>query len=166
MECFLVYCFFGWVYESVWCCMIYHKRGFINRGFLFGPWLPIYGIGFFIILGIFTLLKVKNKILVFVVGAVVAATAELIASYIIDAAGGAPMWDYHEEFLNFDGRIALVPSLMFGLLIWVAICLIQPAIRKVQGKIRDSKVHNIIFIIITALFAVDLISRIWLGSNI
>ena len=166
MEYFLVYCFFGWVYESVWCCMIYHKRGFINRGFLFGPWLPIYGIGFFIILGIFTLLKIRKPILVFIVGGAVAATAELIASYIIEAAGGAPMWDYHAEFLNFDGRIALVPSLMFGFLIWLAICVIHKGIIKLQKKFRDSKVHNVCFIVIAALFFMDLIARIWLGSNI
>ncbi len=59
-EYFLLYCFLGWIYESIWCDVIYHKRGFLNRGFLFGPWLPIYGIGFFIILGLFHLLKIKK----------------------------------------------------------------------------------------------------------
>ena len=166
MEWFLTYCFFGWVYESVWCCMIYHRRGFINRGFLFGPWLPIYGIGFFIILGIFKLLKVKKHIPVFIVGTIVAVLAELIASYIIDMAGGEPMWDYTGYFMNFDGRIALVPGLMFGLLIWVAICLIQPLLIKLQTRFRDSKVHMIGFVIIASLFFIDLIARIWLGSNI
>ena len=166
MEYFLVYCILGWVYESVWCCMIYHRRGFINRGVLFGPWLPIYGVGFFIILGIFTLLKVKKPVMIFIVGGLVAVAAELAASYIIDAAGSEPMWDYHGYFLNFDGRIALVPGLMFGLLIWAAMCLIQPLIRKFQNRFRTSKVHNICFILITVLFAIDLVSRIWLGSNI
>lgn len=164
-EWFLVYCFGGWVYESIWCCMIYHRRGFINRGFLFGPWLPIYGIGVFIILGIFALLKIKKPLLVFIVGAVIATIAELTASYIIDMTIGEPMWDYTNEFLNFDSRIALVPSLMFGLLIWVAVCLVQPLIIKVQGKIRDAKAHNVVFIIIVVLFLADLVSRIWLGSN-
>ncbi len=79
-ECFLVYCFGGWVYESIWCCMIYHRRGFINRGFLFGPWLPIYGIGVFIILGIFALIRIKKPLPVFIVGAVIATIAELTAS--------------------------------------------------------------------------------------
>ena len=166
MEYFLCYCFFGWVYESVWCCMIYHKRGFINRGFLFGPWLPIYGIGFFIILGIFRLLKIKKAPAVFIVGALIATIAELSASYIIDRTVGTPMWDYHKEFLNFDGRIALVPSMMFGLLICVALCLIHPCIIKLQNRLRDSKVHTVFFWIITVLFFIDLIARIWLGSNI
>lgn len=166
MEYFLIYCFFGWAYESIWCCMIYHHRGFINRGFLFGPWLPIYGIGFFIILGIFKLLWIKKPILVFIVGALVATIAELTASYIIEAAGGSKMWDYTGYFLNFNGRIALVPSLMFGLLIWVAICVIHPLIIKLQKKTVDSKIHNVLFIITAILFTVDLICRIWLGSNI
>ena len=135
-------------------------------GFLFGPWLPIYGIGFFVILGIFKLLRIKKPILVFIVGALVATIAELTASYIIEAAGGSKMWDYTGYFLNFNGRIALVPSLMFGLLIWVAICVIHPLIIKLQKNTVDSKIHNVIFIILAVLFAVDLICRIWLGSNI
>ena len=165
MEYFLVYAIIGWVYESVWCCMIYHHRGFINRGYLFGPWLPIYGVGFFVILGIFMLLKVKKPVWVFVVGTVVATLAELIASYIIEATIGERMWDYTGYFLNFEGRIALVPDLMFGLMIFVAMCLIQPGLKKLQNKFRDSKPHNIGFIIITAFFMIDLIARIWLGCN-
>ncbi len=165
MEYFLVYSFFGWLYESIWCCMIYHRRGFINRGFLFGPWLPVYGLVFFVILGLFTLTKIKKPVPVFIAGTLIATLAELIASYIIDAVIGKPMWDYNGYFMNFDGRIALEPSLMFGILICAAICLIQPAIVKLQAASRDSKIHNAVFIIITLLFAVDLISRIWLGSN-
>lgn len=166
MEYFLLYCLFGWIYESIWCDVIYHRRGFINRGFLFGPWLPIYGLGFFILMGIFRLLKIKKPVWIFTAGAVIATTAELIASYIIDASIGTPMWDYNGYFMNFDGRIALVPSLMFGLLIWAAFCLIQPAFIKFQEKYRNSTIHNVCFIIITMLFIIDLTGRIWLGSNL
>ena len=165
MEYFLIYSFFGWIYESVWCCMIYHRRGFINRGFLFGPWLPIYGVGFFIILLFFGVVRIKKPLWVFITGTLVATTAELIASYIIDRIIGIPMWDYHGYFMNFDGRIALEPALMFGLLIWAAVCLIHPAIIKLQEKYRDSKIHKLLVIIITILFLVDLICRIWLGGN-
>ena len=165
MEYFLAYSLLGWIYESVWCDVIYHRRGFLNRGFLLGPWLPIYGAGFFIILGIFKLLKVKRPLWVFIIGAIIATSAELIASYIMDMTIGSYMWDYTGYFMNFDGRIALVPGLMFGFLIWAAICLIQPAIIRLQDKYQDSKAHNAGFIVITLLFIVDLISRLWLGSN-
>ena len=162
-ECFLFYCVYGWIYESIYCLVVYHR--FINRGFLFGPWLPIYGIGFFIILGIFTLLKIKKPILVFVFGTIIATLAELIASYILGATMGYQLWSYEGYLLNFDSRIALFPSLMFGLLIWIAICIIHPAVGKVQDKLRNNKIHSICFIVITMLFLIDLISRIWLGSN-
>ena len=164
-EYFLLYCFLGWIYESIWCDVIYHKRGFLNRGVLFGPWLPIYGISFFIILGIFHLLRIKKGITVLIAGAAIATMAELIASYIMEYTMGKYMWDYTGYFLNFDGRIALVPGLMFGLLIFGAICLIQPAIIRLQKRFQYSKVHNICFVVLTALFLIDLISRIWLGSN-
>lgn len=164
-ECFLVYCFLGWVYESIWCDVIYHKRGFLNRGVLFGPWLPIYGIGFFIILGIITFLKIKKPLHVFVFGSILATLSELVASYVLEATMGNYMWNYTGYFLNFDSRIALVPGLMFGLLIWVAICKIHPAIMRFQNKHRASKIHKICFITVTALFFLDLISRLWLGSN-
>ncbi|SHI25565.1 Putative ABC-transporter type IV [Butyrivibrio fibrisolvens DSM 3071] len=164
-ECFLVYCFLGWVYESIWCDVIYHKRGFLNRGVLFGPWLPIYGIGFFIILGIFAFLKIKKPLYVFIVGGIIATLSELVASYILEATMGKYMWDYTGYFMNFDSRIALVPGLMFGLLICVAICCIHPAIVRFQNKNRSNRIHKICFMIITALFICDLISRIWLGSN-
>lgn len=95
-----------------------------------------------------------------------ATVAELIANYIIAAATGTPMWDYQGYFLNYDSRIALVPALMFGLLIFVAICLIQPAIIKLLEKYRSSQIHNISFIVVAVLFFIDLISRIWIGSNI
>ncbi len=165
MEYFLVYCLIGWIYESIWCCWIYHKLGFINRGFLFGPWIPIYGIGFFIIYGLFKLIRVKNPILVFVVGTAIATGIELLASYIIEAVMHRKLWDYTGYFMNFQGRIAFEASMMFGIMIFAAICLIHPAIKKLQEKIRDSKVHNVIFIIISSLFFIDLVARIWLGSN-
>jgi len=127
--------------------MIYHRRGFINRGFLFGPWLPIYGIGFFIILGLFKILKVKKPIAVFALGTVIAVIAELIASYIIDVFVGSPLWDYTGYFMNFDGRIALVPGLMFGFLIWLAICVVHPAIITFQNKNTRFKGSQDLFIL-------------------
>ena len=46
---FLIFSFVGWVYEFILC--IIHGEGLVNRGFLFGPWLPIYGIGGMLISG-------------------------------------------------------------------------------------------------------------------
>lgn len=45
---FLVYAFIGWIYEVSWYLIVRHK--FVNRGVLFGPYLPIYGFGILILL--------------------------------------------------------------------------------------------------------------------
>ena len=38
---FYVYCFLGWIFES--CYVSFRKKEWVNRGFLHGPFLPIYG---------------------------------------------------------------------------------------------------------------------------
>ncbi|MBO6145209.1 MAG: putative ABC transporter permease [Bacilli bacterium] len=45
---FCVYAFFGWLYEVLWFLIAQHK--FVNRGVLFGPFLPIYGFGVLLLL--------------------------------------------------------------------------------------------------------------------
>ena len=160
---FIVSGIIGFVYETFFYRIEYGY--FVKRGTSFGPWIPIYGIGFYIIWGLFKLMRIKKPVLVFLVGTAIATGIELIASYIIEAVMHKTLWDYNGYFMNFQGRIAFEPSMMFGLMIFAAVCLIQPAVIKLQDKIRDSKAHNICFTIITVLFTIDLISRIWLGSN-
>lgn len=45
---FCVYALIGWIYEVSWYLIVKHT--FINRGVLFGPFLPIYGFGILILL--------------------------------------------------------------------------------------------------------------------
>ena len=108
---------------------------------------------------------IKKPWTVFIVGAVIATVAELVGSYIMDMAVGGYTWNYNGYFLNFKGRVALVPSLMFGLLICLAVCLLHPAIIRLQDKYKNNRIHNTLFIVVFALFIVDLICRIWLGPN-
>ena len=154
-EWFLIYSICGWIYEVVWWMMIEENLGFINRGFLFGPWLPIYGAGMLIFLLIIKLLKVKNTWLVFGIGLVVSTGAELLGSYIMQWTCGYFMWDYSDMFLNFQGRIALKTSLYFALLILLAVKVIQPNMEKFQKKFDGSVVHNVICGLFAAAFAVD-----------
>ena len=164
-EYFLFYAFCGWIYESFWCSIVVHKYGFVNRGFLFGPYLPIYGFGFLIILLIFNKFKIKKLIPTFIFGTIIATLAELIGSYIMEFFTGSFLWDYKDEFLNFEGRIALKPDLIFGFLICVGIGLIQPKLVKYQEKYEDSKLRNILFIIIFILFVIDILLKFIFGSN-
>ena len=68
IEWFLVYAVIGWLYECIWCVMIDENGEFFNRGFLKGPWLPIYGFAMLIILFVIRKLKIKRPILIFLTG--------------------------------------------------------------------------------------------------
>ena len=54
---FCVYALIGWIYEVSWYLIMENR--FVNRGVLFGPFLPIYGFGILILLLI--LKKIMKK---------------------------------------------------------------------------------------------------------
>ena len=106
---FLTGCLVGWVYEEIF---YWFTEGLLrNRGILYGPWLPVYGIG---ALGIYALKPVKkHPVPLFFLCALAAGIVE----YIIGFAGlrlfGLRLWDYRELFLNLGG-IIWVPALCHG----------------------------------------------------
>ncbi|WP_051538227.1 putative ABC transporter permease [Butyrivibrio proteoclasticus] len=163
-EMWLTFCFGGWVYESIWVSMVEQVKGFVNRGFLFGPWIPIYGFGMFIIIPIIKKLKLKTWFPVFCLGAVLATSAELIGSYVCDILIGKPLWSYETYFANFQGRIAFKPACTFGLLTILGYFVAMPWLDKINEKYENTA-HNVITFGLFALFAVDVIARFLLGSN-
>ncbi len=169
---FIVYAFLGYLYEEI--LFIIEDHIIINRGFLFGPWLPIYGFGGIFIILIFYKYKDKDiylgkinlrPLILFIETVLLSMFVELISTYIMDLINFnfKTLWDYSDDFLNFQGRIALIPDLKFGILAITGIYFIQPALNKI---VKNKEKHfKIIFTIILILFLIDLISRIWLGSN-
>ena len=61
---FYIYCFLGWCYESTYCSI--RDKKLTNRGFLHGPFLPIYGSGAIALLLLTNPVK-DNIILTFIV---------------------------------------------------------------------------------------------------
>ena len=170
---FIVYCIIGWIFEEL--VFLVEDHILYNRGFLFGPWLPIYGFGGIIITALF--FKTKNKpvkvgkinirpLIIYFEACIIATVVELTATYIIDFTGGnfKTLWDYSQNFMNFQGRIALIPDAKFGVIALLAIYGVQPILKKII-ETKKQKMLNIFVIVIAILFAIDLIARIWLGSN-
>ena len=83
---FLFYAVCGWIYEVA--LGFRYGRGFINRGFLFGPWLPVYGFGAMLMLPL-QKLKKYGPLAVFAVSTMYATLIELIASYAMEIVNGA-----------------------------------------------------------------------------
>lgn len=170
---FIVYCIIGWIFEEL--VFLVEDHILYNRGFLFGPWLPIYGFGGIIITALF--FRAKNKpvkvgkinirpLIIYFEACIIATIVELISTYIIDFTGGnfKTLWDYSQNFMNFQGRIALIPDAKFGVIALLAIYGVQPILKKII-ETKKQKILNVFVVIIAILFAIDLIARIWLGSN-
>jgi len=116
---------------------------------MFGPYLPVYGVG--ALAFIFTIYKLisgksaKKKILlipiVFLGCAIVATTIELIASYLCEWFMGSWPWQTYADYaINFQARIALSPSIRFGLGGALFLYLIQPALEKLFSKFNSKAI--------------------------
>ena len=97
----------------------------VERGFLFGPVIPIYGFGAMAI--ITSLASYKNNIfLIFILGVLLTSTLEYITSYVMEKMFDMRWWDYTKQKFNIKGRICLRNSLMFGFLSVLLIQFIHP----------------------------------------
>ncbi|HHY52695.1 MAG TPA: putative ABC transporter permease, partial [Clostridiales bacterium] len=98
---FVFYSILGWVYETILCSTL--EKRFINRGFLNGPYCPIYGFGALIV--IVTLRSVENVVLLFLMAAVLTSTLEYITSWGMEKLFHARWWDYSHKKWNINGRV-------------------------------------------------------------
>lgn len=159
---FMMYSIIGWLYE-VFLEVVVYRWGFSNRGVMFGPYCIIYGVGALIL--IFSLSRLQKKriyigkllvtpVLVFIGIVVITTVIELIGSYIMEFTRGEWLWDYTKYAFNFQGRIALNPSIRFGIGGMIFLYLLQPLFTKLLGKCSDKAVYTI-GIILAVVFAAD-----------
>ncbi len=164
---FMMYAVFGWLYE-VFLEVVVYKWGFTNRGILFGPYCPVYGVG--ALAFIFTIGKLlknkdlKKKILllpvVFLGCMAIATIIELIASYLCEWILGSWPWQTYADYkYNFQARIALSPSIRFGLGGILFLYILQPIFEKGINKL-PKKWLNILSYGIGFIFLIDIIVKI------
>ena len=149
---FFIYAFLGWVCEDIYCGVPAKK--FINRGFLYGPYCPIYGFGAILVL--YPLEKVREyPVLVFILGIIITSTLEYFASYIMEAIFHMRWWDYSQYKFNIKGRVCLLNAILFGLLSLVAIYFIHPFIKS-RVEAIPSHILTIIVGLASIGFVMDL----------
>ena len=164
---FWTYCVLGWCYE-VFLEVVVYRWGFSNRGFLWGPYLPVYGVGALLILGCLRGLTKKplrvgrvNLMPAVVFLAVVALTTvvELIASYLLEWTTGGWLWDYTRYAIQWQGRICLSASLRFGVGGMIILYLLQPLLEKGMDWLGDRR-RRIAFAVLFTVFVLDCIVRV------
>ncbi|HBI53111.1 MAG TPA: hypothetical protein DDX72_10095 [Ruminococcaceae bacterium] len=110
---FFVFCNIGWIQEST-IESLYHRRP-INRGFLKGPYIPIYGIGGMTMLILCTPFS-NNGFAVYFVGLVSCTLLEYLVGWLMESMFHKQFWDYSMLRFTYKNRISLLSSLFWGLL--------------------------------------------------
>ena len=130
---FLIYSFLGWLMEVI--NSLIKEKKFVNRGFLLGPYCPIYGYSSIIM--IFYLDKYKEDILtVFLLAVVVCSIVEYLVSLIMEKLFNARWWDYSNRKFNINGRVCLTNAFLFGLLGVLLVYVINPFLLEIINKIN------------------------------
>ena len=110
---FYFYCFFGWVFESTYVSI--RTKKLVNRGFMKGPWLPLYGSGAVLIL-LVTLPFQQYPVAVYFAGAAAATILEYITGVLMVKLFKVRYWDYSSHKIQFQGHICLSSSIAWGFL--------------------------------------------------
>lgn len=108
-----IYCFLGWCFESVYVSI--KSRKFINRGFMKGPFLTIYGCGAITVLWAALPFR-ESPVSVYFVGALAATLLEYVTGVCMEALFKVRYWDYSSKRIQFHGHICLGSSTAWGVI--------------------------------------------------
>ena len=148
---FFIYSVLGWIVETLYCRTLDGK--WTNRGFLFGPYCPIYGFGALIIIAFLQNFK-SSFIAVFFLGMIFTSILEYLTSFLLEKLFDAKWWDYSKMKFNINVRICLLNSLEFAFLGVVLTYIVHPTISNLILKIPIDLVQLISFALIT-IMAID-----------
>lgn len=108
---FILYCFLGWCWESPYVSI--KEKKWVNRGFMHGPFLPIYGSGAIIVL--MASLPLKGSVVaVYFAGMTAATILEYVTGAAMEAIFKVRYWDYSNQKFNLNGHICLTSSIAWG----------------------------------------------------
>ncbi len=154
---FLIYSCLGWIYETVFCTM--RDGSWENRGFLYGPVLPIYGTGVAAISFIIHFSARQGIVLspwvIYIISVFGSAVLEYGTSWGMEKLFHALWWDYSSLPLNVHGRISLFTSLGFGL---GGLLIVYEIVPFFEGLMKDipSIVVELMSLCLLFAFAVDI----------
>ena len=161
---FFIFAFLGWLLEVG--LFIFQYGVFVNRGTLYGPWLPIYGFGCAVIILISSKLSTSkfekfetNPFNTFIAVTILCTIMEYLTSYLIEKFTGNMYWNYSGIFMNLNGRVCLENSLFFGIggtfCIYVAGPFLKRHIHKLRTATKSIACYVLVsMILIDALYSV------------
>ena len=148
---FFCYCFFGWCFESAYVSLC--KRKFVNRGFIRGPFLPLYGSGAVMMLLVSAPVK-DSLVLVFLAGCVGATALEYVTGVVMEALFKVRYWDYSNQRFQFQGQICLSSTLCWGALTVFLSRYLHPAVERLAFLIPPALMAGLVTVVLV-WFSVD-----------
>ena len=148
---FYIYSFLVLCFESTYVS-IQHKK-WINRSFMRGPFLPLYGSGAVIML--FVTIPVRDNVfLTFLFGAVGATILEYFTGAAMEALFKVRYWDYSNNRFNLNGHICLGTTIAWGFLTLAMVHILQTPVEAVVNAIPP-RPEGIIALVVTIYIAAD-----------
>lgn len=148
---FMIYSFIGWIIEVIDIFLITKK--WVNRGFLIGPYCPIYGYGSLLII-YFLNTYTNSPIVLFVMTIAICSVLEYSTSYIMEKIFKARWWDYTNYKFNINGRICLETMIPFGIGGCLILYVVNPVITHCLFLIPNL-ILTIMAIILFTIFVID-----------
>lgn len=149
---FLMYSFLGWSLEVIG--KLIEKKKFINRGFLMGPYCPIYGVGCLLMLLLLNK-YVDDPFTLFIMSIIIFSFLEYFTSYFMEKIFKIRWWDYTRRKFNINGRICLETMIPFGLGGMLIMYIVNPFFLRILSHIPNL-VLTIVSTILAVIFIVDL----------
>lgn len=147
---FLVYSIIGFIIETTLKTFFFKH---MNNGIMYGPWIPVYGLGSVLIIIIMRLVFNRFKVprwlkivLVFLISTIVLSLIELLGGILIEKIFNKVFWDYSDLKFNMGHYIALEISLIWGVMSLVVIYIIKPLLDKIIKKIPSVITYLVLFI--------------------
>jgi uncharacterized membrane protein len=153
---FFIFGFAGWCMEVILKYRQYHR--FINRGFLTGPILPIYGFGVILItLVVGRLTSVESGVMTtFAISLVICGLVEYLTSFVLEKIFHARWWDYSQKPMNLHGRVWIGNLVLFGLAGVAIIHIVNPVLFPALDRI-PLNTRKVTAVVLLAIFAADLV---------
>ncbi len=146
---FMIYVIIGWLWETSY--VSFKEKKFINRGFLKGPYIPIYGFSFITVVLFMEVLNnidinpfILISIQVISISAI-SAIWEYATSYVLEVIFHTRWWDYSYRKFNLNGRIALDYSILFGIGGYLLWRFTVPIFNEIYLQLPDVALYTIIY---------------------
>lgn len=148
---FMIYAILGWCMEVSYAAL--DTGRFVNRGFLNGPYCPVYGCGVVIVISILTPLK-ENLLILFTGSLILTTVLEFITGFVLEKVFHNKWWDYSDKPFNIKGYVCLKFSIYWGLACTFVMDILHPVILSFL-KLIPHALGSVVLILVMSGFTID-----------